>query len=148
MKKILSLIICLLVIVSLTGCKKETNNQSVYELKDSNGNVKIVFENEINKDIELETKTSGNYIKLSEEIDKYVLYNISLLKTNGTEKEKIIPDEGTVYIKIPDNFNKDKLAVYNVSNYVIMNDTEFEVEGKYVKFKTNQLGSYAIAELK
>ena len=75
---------------------------------------------------------------------EWLHYDIELLN----EYEKIIPDEGTVYIKIPDNFNKDKLAVYNVSNYVIMNDTEFEVEGKYVKFKTNQLGSYAIAELK
>ena len=148
MKKILSLIICLVVVISLTGCNKGNKNNPINELKDEKENVKLVFENEIEKDVKLETKISDNYIKLSDEINKYVLYNISLVKYNGNEKEKVSPGNVTVSVKIPSDFNKDKLVVYYVSNYVIMENYEVEVDGEYAKFKTNHFSGYALAELK
>lgn len=148
MKKILSIIICLVVVISLTGCKKETESVHLYELKDSSENVKLVFENEIDKDIKLETRIGDNYINLSDSIKKYTVHNISLVKYNGNEKEKVNPGKIIVLVKIPDGYNKNKLAVYYVPNYVIMNSIDYEIDGKYIKFESENLGSYAIAELK
>ncbi len=148
MKKILSLIICLLVVVSITGCKKEDKNNNLNEIKNENGNIKLVLENELDKDVKLETRVLDNYINLSASINKYESYSISLVKYIDNEKEKIDLDNVTVFIKIPDGYNKEKLAVYHVSNGCIMKNYDFEIDGKYVKFKPDSLSGYAIAELK
>ena len=148
MKKVLSLIICLIVVITVSGCGKKNSVNHAYELESSNKDIKIVFENEIDKDIKLETKMVDNYMNLSNDIKEYVLHSISLVKYVDGEKEKINPDNVTVLVKIPDGYNKDKLAIYYVPNGVIMNALEFEVDGKYAKFETEHLGNYAVAELK
>lgn len=147
MKKILSIIICLVVIITITGCGKKKDTP-VNELTSENKEIKLVFENEIDKDAKLETKIIDNYIRLSESINKYTAYDISLVKYNGDEKEKIEPGNVEVSIKIPDGYNKDKLKVYYISNYVITESFESSIDGKYIKFNTNHFSAYIVAEEK
>ena len=146
MKKILSLVICLIVITGLTGCNKiDTNKQK--ELTDTKTGVKVSFDNDIDADTKLEVKELDNYIRLSDSINKYVAYDISLVKYNGDKKEKVEPGNVTVSIKIPDNYDTSKLAIYYISNYIITEEFDVYVDGKYAKFNTNHFSGYVLAEL-
>ena len=147
MKKVLSIIICLVVVITITGCKQKEEVKT-NELLSSNKEVKLVINGEIDKNIKLNVVTLDNYIKLSESINKYTAYDISLVKYNGNEKEKVERGNVDISIKIPDGYNKEKLVVYNISNNVITEKIDAEIDGNYIKFNASRLTAYAVAEEK
>lgn len=148
MKKIFLLLIILLLLV---GCSSKKEEQKKYELVEVNKEIIIITDD---KNVNNNTKISvvveeNNYSNLSNSINKSIAYDISLL--NNEEKANI-KSNSEVYLKIPEDFDTEKLIVYYVLNNEIKDTFDVEVvekdQNQYAKFKTNHFSIYVLAELK
>lgn len=151
MKKVFSLILCSILLFEITGCGNKKEELKKYEIKEEKSGVIVITDDKnVNNNTKLNVKEDKtDYSNISENINKYVAYDISLSDNN----DKInIKNKTEVYLKIPNDYDKEKLVVY----YVLDNKIEetFNVEivkknkEKYAMFKTNHFSIYVLAELK
>lgn len=138
MKKILSLLICLIIIISVSGC----TNEKVLTLTSENKSISISSNIDLSS-YKLEVKEdNSDYSQILENVNRYVTYDISL-------GENITFDEEVeVSIKIPDSFSKDNLVVYYVKDNELKETYDVVIDNDKAKFKTKHFSLYMLAELK
>lgn len=150
-KKVLKIVLCGVIILSITGCGNKKEETKKYEIKEESSGIIVVTDD---KNVSDETKINvkedtTDYSNINENINKYVAYDISLSNNNDIIS---IETESEVYLKIPNDYDPEKLVVYYILDNVIEETFDVEVIQKdkenYAMFKTNHFSIYVLAELK
>lgn len=145
-RKVFYILLCAIFIVSITGCGSKKENQKSNKLVDSKtGVIVITDDSNVNDKTTLTVKKDkSDYSDLSEKIEKYIAYDISL----KNEKKVTLSKSAEVSIKIPEDYDKDNLIVYYIKDNKISETFDVEVSGDLAKFKTTHFSIYVLAQLK
>lgn len=149
MKKVLSLLLCGVLLFGIVGCGKEKIKE--YEIKEEKSGVIVITDDKnVNDDTKVRVKEDKtDYSSINENINKYIAYDISLSNDDDTIS---VENKSKVYLKIPDDYDKKKLVVYYILNNEIKETFNVKVVDKnkesYAMFETNHFSIYVLAELK
>ncbi|MBR1376190.1 MAG: hypothetical protein IJ565_00015 [Bacilli bacterium] len=150
-KKILSLVLCGIIILGITGCGSKNEFVLSNNLKDDETGITITPNEYIDDDVKVVVEDKTNDVTMVDGVLHYVAYDISLAKYDGDiklDKKIDISKEVEVSIKIPSNFNKDNdLVIYYMKDDKIEETYEVEVDGELAKFKTTHFSIYVLAEI-
>ena len=122
----------------------------VDEVTDTSENEEVKFETydiyvPSNTKLSIEENTKSEFVIKSNvsEFNKYISYDIKL--KNG--KKEVEPTGNVnVSIKIPTEFNKDKLELYYINSNSECEKLQFELNGDYINFTTKHFSTYAMVD--
>ena len=139
MNKLNKIILCSLLIIIATSCSKHNNI-----FIDNDTGIKVVTECDLPKGTELKvTKDNTNYSFKDIKMNKYIAYDISLVNENNKLEDLI---KAEVYIKIPADFDRNKLAIYYVKDNSFESFYPVTIKGEYAKFNAIHFSTYLLVE--
>ena len=139
MNKLNKIILCFLLIIILASCSKHNNT-----FIDNDTGIKVVTEDDLPKGTVLKvTKDNTNYNFKDIKMNKYIAYDISLVNANNKLEDLI---KAEVYIKIPADFDHNKLVIYYVKDNNFETFYPVTVKGEYAKFNAIHFSTYLLVE--
>lgn len=129
------LLAALLTFVIFNNNKKEVKEDKITKLTDKTSSITLFNNKGLDENIKLQVKQDKNeYESVKEKSDKFIAYDISLMKDN---KKVNLNSKTDVSIKIPKDFNKDNLVVFYIKDNKIKEEYKVKVNKDMATFTTN-----------